>query len=111
MPVNARNVPLRLPLTCSAGGSTGVITGRTMDTAGRPVTYRNVFAWTELSYNQTPSLQGWGSAAMRNGSYTLEALAGGQKYTVWAQTASGHVLKRTGIIVRSCGATPLSFKG
>ena len=111
VPVNSRNVPLRLPLTCAAKGTTGVITGRTMDASGRATTYRSVFAWTELSYNQQPSLQGWGSAVIHNGSYTIPALASGQKYVVWASTASGATLKRLDIVVKSCGATPLSFKG
>ena len=111
VPVNARNVPLRLPLTCSAGGQTGVITGRTLDGAGRAVTYRSVYAWTTLGYNQQPSLQGWGSADLRSGSYTIPALASGQTYTVWATTAGGQTLRRYGVVVKACGATPLSFKG
>lgn len=111
IPVGASNVALRLPLTCSAGGRTGVITGRTMDGAGRAVTYRSVYAWTDLGWNQQPSLQGWGIATIRNGGYTLAALAGGQKYTVWAQTAGGQTLKRFGVVVTPCQATPLSFKG
>ncbi len=111
VPVGARSVPLRLPLACSAGGSTGVITGRTTDASGRPTTFRSVYAWTMTSYNQQPSLQGWGTATLRSGSYTIPSLASGQKYVVWAQTAGGATLKRTGVVVNACGATPLSFRG
>lgn len=111
VPVGTANLPIRLPMTCPHGGTAGNIQGRLLDAAGRPVRVKSLYAWTETKWNAYPFLQGWGIAQFpRDGYYVVPALASKQKYVVWATTLDGRTVKRFGVPVSDCKATPLSFR-
>ncbi|MEX2291847.1 MAG: hypothetical protein WD794_16165 [Mycobacteriales bacterium] len=111
VPIGTQNLPIRLAMTCAYQGTTGNIQGKIFDAAGRPVKVRNVFAWTETKWNAWPFYQGWGSASFpRDGYYVINSLASKQRYTIWLTTADGRTIKRTGVPVSDCKATPLSFR-
>ncbi len=77
VPVGTAGVKVVLPTTCGYGGTAGSIVGKGVDSAGRPVTLSQVYAWTESSWNAAPGLHGWG--AHKPTSSTLRrAVAGGR---------------------------------
>ena len=111
VPVGTSGLPIRLPMTCGYKGTAGNIQGKIVNAAGSPVAVQAVFAWTETKWNAYPYYQGWGSAQFpRTGYYVLPSLASKQKYTIWVKTKDGRTIKRTGIPVSDCKATPLSFR-
>ena len=111
VPVGTQGLAIRLPMTCAYGGNAGSISGRILDAAGRPVAVRNVFAWTQHSWNSPPGIHGWGSARFgSDGSYVIPTLASGQSYVVWLTTTGGVVHKRTGVSVSACKATALNWR-
>ena len=111
VPVGTQNLPIRLPMTCAYRGTAGNIQGRLIDAAGRPVKVKNLYAWTETKWNQAPFYQGWGIAQFpRDGYYVVPALASRQRYVIWATTMDGRVVKRFGIPVNDCRATPLNIR-
>ncbi len=109
IPVGATNVPLVLPMNCgSYGGRNGYITGTVKDRYGKPVTLKNIYAWT--TYNNSPVLlQGWGSGRVSSGSYQLVALASRQNYTVWAITQDGRRFIKYNVPVYDCKSTPVNW--
>jgi len=110
VPVGTANLPIRLPMTCQFGGTNGNIQGRLVDAAGNPVRVKSLYAWTETKWNAWPFLQGWGIAQFpRDGYYVVPSLASKQKYVVWATTMDGRTVKRFGVAVTDCKATPLSI--
>jgi hypothetical protein len=111
VPVGTRDLPVRLPLTCRYGGTAGSIAGRLVDAAGRPARVRSLYAWTETKWNAAPFYQGWGIARLASdGSFSVPALASRQRYVIWATTLDGRVVKRSGIPVADCRATPVTIR-
>lgn len=111
VPVGTANLPIRLPMACKYGGTAGNIQGKLVDAAGRPVKVKSLYAWTETKWNAWPFYQGWGIAQFpREGYYVVPSLASKQKYVIWAKTLDGRTIKRFGIPVSDCKATPLSLR-
>jgi hypothetical protein len=111
VPVGTQNLPIRLPMTCAYGGSAGSISGKILDAAGRPVSVKSLYAWTEHTWSSAPGVHGWGSARFSSdGSYVIPTLASAQSYVLWLTEKDGTVHKRTGVQVDRCKATPLSWK-
>lgn len=107
--VGSTGVKLRLPMSCGyVGGSNGRIIGYVKDSAGAKVTPDRALAWS-IAPDSNTSPMGWGSASLGLGTYSLDALAAGQKYTVWL-TYHGVTQKRTGVAVNACKVTPLNFR-
>ena len=111
VPVGTANLPIRLPMTCGYKGTAGNIQGKLVNAAGQPVKVQAVYAWTETKWNAWPFYQGWGIAQFpRDGYYVIPSLASKQKYVVWVKTLDGRTLKRFGVPVSDCKATPLSIR-
>ena len=111
VPVGTANLPIRLPMTCQYGGTNGNIQGKLVDAAGNPVRVKSLYAWTETKWNAYPFLQGWGIAQFpRDGYYVVPSLASKQKYVLWVNTMDGRTIKRFGVPVSDCKATPLSIR-
>ncbi len=110
VPIGTANLPIRLPTTCAYGGTAGSITGTVTDSSGRRTNVQSLYAWTEYKWNASPYYQGWGTAQFSStGAYTVPALASGQTYVMWATTAGGQVVKKSGVRVNSCAATNVAF--
>ena len=110
VPVGTRGVRVVLPTTCAFGGTAGSIVGRGVDAAGRRVTLRQVYAWTEASWNAAPGVHGWGASKPASDLYVLRSLAAGQRYVVWAYGPSGNRVIRKGVSVNACRSTPLNIR-
>lgn len=110
VPVGTAGVKVVLPTTCGYGGTAGSIVGRGVDAAGRPVTLKQVYAWTESSWNAAPGVHGWGSAKPTDPGYAVRSLAAGQRYVVWAYGPRGNKVVRKGVLVQACRSTPLSIR-
>lgn len=111
VPVGTSNLPIRLPMTCQYGGTAGNIQGKLVNAAGQPVKVKSLYAWTEHKWNAYPFYQGWGIAQFpRDGYYVVPSLASKQTYVIWVNTTDGRTIKRTGVTVNDCKATPLSFR-
>ncbi len=109
IPVGAQGVRVVLPTTCAFGGTAGSITGRGVDAAGRPVTLKQVYAWSERSWNAAPGLHGWASHKPTTATYALRSLAAGQTYVVWAYGPRGNRVVTKGVRVDACRSTPLDI--
>jgi hypothetical protein len=110
VPVGTRGVQVVLPTTCAYGGTAGSIVGRGVDAAGRPVTLKQVYAWTESSWDAAPGVHGWAAARPTTPGYALRSLAAGQRYVVWAYGPRGNRVVTKGVLVRACRSTPLTIR-
>lgn len=110
IPVGTQGVRLVLPTTCAYGGTAGSIVGRGVDAAGRAVTLRQVYAWSESSWDAAPGVHGWAAHKPTSPSYALRSLAAGQTYVVWAYGPNGNKVVRKGVRVDACKATRLDLR-
>lgn len=111
-----RNIPIpypvriniRLPLICSAGGTTGAIHGRAT-VGGAPATLKRVATWSLGADNNGPTpILGWNIGTASNGTFTLPYLPAGQKYQVLATSPSGAMKRYYDVLVSSCRTTTLN---
>jgi hypothetical protein len=106
IPYPAR-INLRLPWVCSAGGTTGAISGRA-NAGGAATTLKRVGAWSLAADNNGPTpVLGWNIGTSSSGSYTVANLAAGQKYQVIATASDGRVKRYYDVTVNSCRTTTL----
>ncbi|MCW2777045.1 MAG: hypothetical protein JWN17_770, partial [Frankiales bacterium] len=110
VPVGTQNAKAVLPTTCGYGGTDGAIIGSGVDAAGHAVRLKQVYAWTEASWNAAPGLHGWGGDAPTGTSYAVRSLAAGQTYRVWGYSQSGKVTVLKGVRVNACKSTPLRIR-
>lgn len=110
IPVGTQGVKVVLPTTCGYGGTAGSIVGRGIDAAGHAVTLKQVYAWSESSWNAAPGLHGWGAHKPTTSGYAIRSLAAGQRYVVWAYGPRGNKVVRKGVAVTACRATPLTLR-
>lgn len=108
MPID-QQIPLTAPLHCGlSGGSSGQIAGHFTNSAGYLVA-GSATAWSQVSENPLPTLQGWGeSTEPAVGSYLIDTLASDQPYAVWGRI--GTVTTRVDqVYVPACGQAQVSF--
>lgn len=110
IPVGTQGIKLVLPTTCGYGGTAGSIVGKGVDAAGKPVTLKQVYAWTEASWNAAPGIHGWAAHKPTTPTYALRSLAAGQRYVVWAYGPRGNKVVKKGVLVRPCASTPLTIR-
>ena len=107
IPYPAR-INLRLPVICSAGGTTGAITGRAT-VGGAAVTLKRVATWSLGADNNGPKpILGWNVGTSSSGSYSLPNLPSGQKYQVLATAPDGRMKRYYDVAVSSCRTTTLN---
>ena len=109
-PVGTQGVKVVLPTTCAFGGTAGSIVGKGVDAAGRAVTLKQVYAWTEHSWNAAPGVHGWGAHKPTSPTYAVRSLAAGQTYVVWAYGPRGNRVVVKGVKVNPCKSTPLTIR-
>lgn len=101
-------INIRLPLVCSAGGTTGAISGRAT-VGGAPATLRRVATWSLGTDNNGPTpILGWNVGTASNGAFLLPNLPSGQKYQVLATSPSGAVKRYFDVQVNACRTTALN---
>ena len=110
VPVGTSGVKVVLPTTCAYRGTAGSIVGKGVDAAGRSVTLKQVYAWTEHSWNAAPGVHGWGAHKPTSAFYAVRSLASGQRYVVWAYGPNGNKVVKKGIVVNACKSTPLTIR-
>jgi hypothetical protein len=107
IPYPAR-INLRLPLICSAGGTTGAISGRAT-VGGAATTLKRIATWSLGADNNGPKpILGWNIGTASSGTFTLPNLPAGQKYQVLATAPSGAVKRYYDVQVDSCRTTTLN---
>lgn len=94
-------VHLIAPVRCGLGGTTGTIAGSLY-----PAGFTRIMTWSVASNPALP-IEGWGEGSIASGKYSLQALASGQPYVVWA-TYNGVTYKKE-VTVYSCKTTVLNF--
>ena len=98
-------INLRLPLICSQGGTTGMISGRAT-AGGAATTLKRIGAWSIAADNNTPNpILGWQIGTATSGAYKIPNLASGQQYHIIATSASGAVKHYYKVAVSSCHTT------
>jgi hypothetical protein len=110
IPVGTQGIRVVLPTTCGFRGTAGSIVGKGIDAAGRPVTLKQVYAWTEASWNAAPGVHGWAAHKPTTPTYALRSLAAGQRYVVWAYGPRGNKVVTKNVLVRPCASTPLTIR-
>ncbi len=110
IPVGTQGIKVVLPTTCGYRGTAGSIVGKGIDAAGKPVTLKQVYAWTEASWNAAPGIHGWGAHKPTTPGYALRSLAAGQRYVVWAYGPRGNKVVTKNVLVRPCTSTPLTIR-
>jgi hypothetical protein len=110
VPMGTKGLTIKLPMRCGGyGGNAGYISGSVRTSSGASYTLKRIYAWTTSSWNALPAIQGWGSGAISTGSYTLPAMASGQRYTIWAYRQDGSIVKKFDVPVYACRTTTLNL--
>ena len=109
VPYNLSNVHIRLPLQCSQGGGTGVVTGvTTVGGVRKQVARVSAFSIGTDNNAMNPILGFNIGTSASNGSFRIPSLAPGTKYRVFARTSSG-VQKYRDVVVGRCATTTTSI--